>query len=100
MTNSHRFLPTDAEPDVRHRYGGAGLQGGAGLAHPQPGEARAGAEGGLQEPDAAPLQHAVHTELLHPTPAPGEGGEERGRERSRQVDSGQKFLLLSDRSRT
>lgn len=40
VTNSHRFLPTDAEPDVRHRGGGAGLQGGAGLAHPQPGEAR------------------------------------------------------------
>lgn len=90
--NFHLFLPTDAEPDVRHRRGGAGLQGGAGLAHPQPREARGGAEGGLQEPHAAPLQHAVHAELLHPTPAQGAGGEERGRERSGQVERPEEFL--------
>lgn len=67
----------DAEPDVRRAVGGAGLQGRAGHAHQHPGEERGGAEGGLQEPDAAPLQHSVHAELLHPPPAQGEGGEDR-----------------------
>ncbi|TMS18292.1 Small conductance calcium-activated potassium channel protein 3 [Larimichthys crocea] len=43
----------------------------------KPGEARGGAEGGLQEPDAAPVQHPVHAELLHPPLAQGEGGEDR-----------------------
>lgn len=68
----------DAEPDVWPAVGGAGLQGGAGHTHPQPGEARGGAAGGLQEPDAAPVQHPVHAELLHPPPAQGEGGEDGG----------------------
>ena len=68
----------DAEPDVWRAVGGAGLQGGAGHTHPQPGEACGGAAGGLQEPDAAPVQHPVHAELLHPPPAQGEGGEDGG----------------------
>lgn len=68
---------TDAEPDVRHAVRGAELQRGAGLTHPHLGEARGGAEGGLQEPDAAPVQHAVHAELLHPPPPQGTGGENR-----------------------
>lgn len=80
----------DAEPDVWHALRGAGLQGGAGLAHPHVGEACGGAEGGLQEPDAAPVEHAVHTELLHPTPPQGEGGEDghcqRGRRQVEQSD--------------
>lgn len=79
----------DAEPDVRRAGGGAGLQRGAGLTHPHPGEARRGAKGGLQEPDAAPVQHTVHAELLHPPPAQGERGEDRDRQRERrQVDTG------------
>ncbi|XP_056274185.1 small conductance calcium-activated potassium channel protein 1-like [Pseudoliparis swirei] len=65
----------DANRYVRRADGGAGLQGGAGLTHPQPGEARGGVQGGLQEPDAAP----VHAELFHPPPAQGEGGEDGGR---------------------
>lgn len=67
----------DAEPGVRRAIRGAGLPGRTGLPHLHPGEERGGAEGGLQEPPAAPLQHAFHTELLHPPPPQGEGGENR-----------------------
>lgn len=76
-------MNSDAEPDVRHAVRGAELQGGAGLAHPYLGEARGGAEGGLQEPDALAVQHAVHAELLHPSPPQGAGGEDRFRYRGR-----------------
>lgn len=68
---------TDAEPDVRCAVRGAGLQRGSGHAHLHPGEECGGAEGGLQEPAATPVQHIVHTELLHPPPSQGEGGEDR-----------------------
>lgn len=72
------FSPNkDAEPDVWRPDGGAGLQVRAGRTYPQPGEARGGAEGRIQEPDAAPIQHPVHAELLHPPPAQGERGEDR-----------------------
>lgn len=85
-----RDLATDAEPDVRRAVGGAGLPGRAGHAHPQPGEERGGAEGGLQDPDAAPVQHSVHAELLHPTPAQREGGEDGDSRRQHgQVEEGQ-----------
>lgn len=86
-------LPTDpnadAKPDVWRAVRGAGLQRGAGLTHPHPGEARGGAEGGLQKPDAAPVQHTVHAELLHPPPAQGEGGEDRNCQcECRKVEAG------------
>lgn len=64
----------DAQPGVRRAVGGAGLQGGTGLPHLRPGEECGGAEGGLQEPHAAPVQHTLHAELLHPPPPQGEGG--------------------------
>lgn len=84
-----RFSCQDAESDVRRAVRGAELQRGAGLAHPHPGEARGGAEGGLQEPHAAPVEHAVHAELVHPPPAQGDGGEDRDcKHECRQVEAG------------
>ena len=86
----------DAEPDVRRADGGAGLPGRAGHARQQPGEARGGAEGGLPEPHASPHQHSVHTELLHPPPAVGEG-EPGGERRRRRNKRGRRSAIGPDR---
>lgn len=90
-------INADANPHVWRAVGGAGLQGGAGHTHPQPGEARGGAEGGLQEPDATPIQHPIHAELLHPPPNQGEGGEdgERWCERRQRLKVMKRLLMCS-----